>query len=352
MLNKERMPALTGLKGIFIFFIVFFHTLPHTPFIEKIPLTSFIGTYGGTLGNYMFFMLSGFLISCGYHQRICEHTISFRDYLVRRLQKQYPLYILSNLVMLILTVWEFGWSGINLKLISFTALLQAGGGLVNTPPYNGPTWFLSALFACYVTYYAIAYYARRPTQYYCAIAAGIVWGYTLYLKQWEIPFCYVQNGNAFMNFFIGCGLAVIYPRMDEKVHRWLPSVALVVLVGSAYLLMRYGVEIIAGDSRTAFGFLICPLILYCSLESKMVSAVLRSKPIVWLGKISASVYFWHFVVYVGFRFLYGQIFPGKAILEPQYLCYFVLMLLVSALSWKLSERSASALQASAQNVHS
>lgn len=92
----RKLDALTGLKGIFIFVIVFYHTLPLTPLMDKIPLTSFIHIYGGTLGNYVFFMISGFLICRNYRSRIHQGSISFPQFMKRRLQKLYPFYILSS----------------------------------------------------------------------------------------------------------------------------------------------------------------------------------------------------------------------------------------------------------------
>lgn len=138
MEKSRNYPALTGLKGIFCLVILWFHTLPKTPLVNSIPLSSFISKFGGTLGNYIFFMLSGFLIASSYKARISSHSLSFSDYLVKRLRKLYPLYLLSNLVMLLLEVLEYGMSVINLQRIAYTLLLQAGS-LDPLRPYNIPS---------------------------------------------------------------------------------------------------------------------------------------------------------------------------------------------------------------------
>ena len=209
--KKDTFFALTGLKGLFIWFIIYFHTAPKTPFFSAIPGNEFLTLYGGTLGNSMFFVLSGFLLSWGYRKRIRERTVSFPDYLGRRLAKLYPPYFISTIVMILLNVLEYGLSAINLKMVVFDLLLQSGGGLVASSPYNGPGWFLSALFVCYLVYYLIAYHTRHSTAYRCAIGLGIAWGYILICGNWTLPFCFSQNGKAFMNFFVGCALTEIYP---------------------------------------------------------------------------------------------------------------------------------------------
>lgn len=337
MEQTRRFHSLTGLKGIFTLLIVFFHTLPTTPLISAIPLTSFIGIYGGTLGNYMFFMLSGFLICHTYKDRIAGKTVAFPHYLVRRLKKLYPLYIVTNIAALLVTMVQYGMSAVNLRLMAFTALLQAGGGLDGVHPYNGPTWFVSALFVCYIAYYFLAYHAKNPTQYACGIVFGIVWGYTLLCEKWHLPFCHEQNGAAFLNFFLGCALAELFPRITAKTHRWLQPVSILALGVSAVLLLRYGVEIICGDSRVAFAFVICPLVIYLALEQKAFVWLLESRPFRLLGSLSVSLYFWHFVIYDGFRFVYRLAVPGGEIREGQYLVYLGVTVLVCLLSRRFLE---------------
>ena len=58
---------------------------------------------------------------------------------------------------------------------------------------------------------------------------------------------------------------------------------------------------------------------------------------VYLGKISVSIYFWHYVIYDFFRYLYKLAAQGGQIQEPQYLLYLILMLLLSILSYRYIE---------------
>lgn len=334
MEKRRSFDGLTGLKGIFIFIIVWFHTLPKTPLMDRIPLTSFIGTYGGTLGNYMFFMLSGFLLSYSYRERIAKREISFRDFLMRRLRKLYPLYLLSNLVMLAGELVQHGISVINLKRIVLTLLLQNGGGLETAHPYNGPSWFVSALFVCYMAYYFVAYWSKNQTQYGCMIAFGIIWGYSIAIEGWTPPLSFGRCGAGFLNFFLGCALAEVYPHIPKK--KWLQYGALLILTVSGFLLMRYGVEVISGDSKVAFAFVLCPLLLYVACGENLISRILGLKPVVYLGKISVSVYFWHFVIYDIFEFIHWKLFAAT-VGDAAYAVYLVVLILSSVLSYSLLE---------------
>lgn len=339
MSRTRNYPALDGLKGIFMFLIVFNHVLPElpapTPILDAIPLTSFIPKFGGDLGNCMFFMLSGFVMSTGYQNRIRTHEIGFQDYFLKRLCKLYPIYILSNLVMLVLTVLEHGPSGFNLKRIAFTALIQLAGAL-KAHPYNGPSWFLSALFLCYILYYAITYFAVKPTHYAVSVALAIAIGYSMISGSLNLPFCSTGNGTGIMSFFLGCALKEFYPAISQKYGKWLPAASFFVLALSAFLLLRYGVEIIAGETVVAFAFVICPLTLYLALDGKLVSWFLRSKPLQALGKLSMSVYFWHYPVFTAMR--YGYLLLGRELTETQLPFYLVLMFLCSIASYCFIEK--------------
>ena len=329
--QKGHYRAIDSLKGLFILIITLHNTLSVTPLFSNIPGTAFITLFGGTLGNSMFFILSGFLLCAGYKDRIQQHTIPFRDFLLRRLKKLYPMYLLSNGAALIVELLRYGVSAINMKKIVFTALLIGG-------PYNSPTWFLFALFACYIVFFAIYYHAKNPTQYLCSIVAAVVVGYTLLGAELDILFLRASYGTGYMNFFLGCILAEVYPLLSKKQHRWLQPLFLILVPLLLCLMLANGVEIIAGDVRIAFPFAICPMILYLALADGPCRRILQLKCLVALGRISSCIFFWHLVFYFAFCDLYALFVPTGSIQEPQYLLYFLLMTVFSAGMTKLTGR--------------
>lgn len=339
MNSRHQFDSLTGLKGLFCLVIVFFHTLPTSQLVDSIPFTSLIRNYGGMIGNCFFFICSGFLIACGYKGRIESRSISFREFLIKRLCKLYPLYLLTNLVSLIINTVTFGPSAINLQRIVFTVLLQNGGGLGVESPYNGPSWFISALFVCYLIFYFIAYYSRSSTQYWCLNTFCVIWGYSILTGKLTAPLAFAHHGFSIFCFFIGTILANIYPLVCKQDRRWFRLAALILLLGSGYLMMRYGVEVIAGDSQVAFACLIIPLMIYLALHSKPVAWFLTSRPIQHLGKVSFSIYLWHFVVYDFFRYSYQFIThtDSMTVEGVWYLAYLALNFAISFLSVRFLE---------------
>ena len=226
MKQTARFDALTSLRGLFILIIAFHNTMAFRSLFQSVPGSAFLTIFGGALGNSMFFLLSGFGMAFGYRDRMQNHTIAFRDFLLKRLRKLYPMYLISNFAALVLAVAQYGVSAINLQKIVCTVLLRMGGGLTGTDLYNAPTWFLCTLLLCYVVFFFVAYTCKTPTQYRCAMALGIVWGYFCMTTYLALPFCDSGSGIGLMNFFIGCALAEAYPLIREKSIIGLPRLPL------------------------------------------------------------------------------------------------------------------------------
>lgn len=339
MKRQIDLNPLTSLKGIFIMLIVFHNTQLIQPLFTNLPGVDLISVFGGIFGNSMFFILSGFLISTGYRQRITAHSLSFQPYLLRRLKKLYPPYFLSNLAALVLDVVIYGFSAINLQKIVFTLLLQQGGALsAPTPPYNAPTWFLSALFVCYILFFFFCFYFRNPTAYYCAIVSGIVWGYFLICANLSLPLCYENTGIGLMNFFIGCALAELYPRLNHRIQSCGSIISFCTLLAILLLFLRYGVEIISGNVKVGFSFLICPLILFLATSSPLFIRILNWKPLVFLGKISSHIFFWHLVLFHLFHIIFQYIMPNRAMTETYYFFYLASMLGFCVLLYHFSNK--------------
>lgn len=331
MKTGEKLHALTSIKGIFIWIIVLHNTFLIDALLENIPGMSFIRLFGGSLGNSMFFMLSGFLMSWGYRDRLRSGNLFLGDFLRKRLRKLYPVYALSNLAALAVTIWQYGISAVNLKKLAFTFLLLQGGGLDAGNPYNSPTWFVSALFFCYILYYGGTCRAKNHTAYRVFLAAGIGIGYYFSEAELQIPLCYAGNGVAYLNFFLGCALAEVYPELEKRFD-WMKTASMAGLAGSMYLMLRYGVEVISGGSGTAFAFVICPMVLYLAYAEGVCSRILRGKIFVFLGQISMGVFYWHLVLYFGLRYALG------GMTQVRYGLYLLVVLLAGFLTEGLSQK--------------
>ena len=131
--------------------------------------------------------------------------------------------------------------------------------------------------------------------------------------------------------------AELLPYLNQKKWTWLQPAAALILAGSGFLFMRYGVEIISGDSRVAFAFVICPLVIFLAVGDNLLSRFLQLKPMLYLGKLSVSIYFWHVAIFDLFTYLCQTVTDGNAIGDLQYVAYIAIMLILSALSHRFLE---------------
>ena len=332
---KKHFSEITSLKGLFILIIVLHNASLVNPVFPNIPGIPYICMFGGIFGNSMFFMLSGFLLSVTYKDQITSARISFQDYIRRRLVKLYPLYLLTNIVSLIISIWRYGISGLQLEKLAFTRLLQNGGGLKANNPYNAPSWFISALIVCYTVYFLLCRISGSSIRYRCALFLGIAWGYALSILNLSIPFSYAGNGVAFMNFFIGCIIAEYFPKIRSSSHKWIRPTVFISLLGIGFLFLNYGVEVICGSVETAASFVISPMIVYLALSDGLCSRLLRLRPLVCLGKISASIFFWHLpVLYI----MQDLVVSGEVLENGLFIVYLAVLILWSILSNRLLER--------------
>lgn len=335
MKDNSHVQSLTSLKGLFIFLIVLHNTLSLNDLFTTIPGTAFIREFGGLLGNSVFFMISGFLISQRYRLTISQRSIAFGSFMLRRLKKLYPIYLITNIAAMIVRFFAYGISALPIRSTVFTFLLQSGGGLSDQSPYNAPTWFLSTLFVCYVIYYFITYHANSPTAYRCYVVFMIIIGYALLeLNIEDIPFSYVANGTAYSNFFMGCLLTELLPTVQQKHKPIIQIPALIVLLGAFLLCFKYGINIVSGRFETACTFFFVPITLYLALTDGFCSTILSVKPLVYWGKLSSSMFFWHLVVYLPMSIF----FFGNNIQPVQYLIYMVTLIGVCILSYNCIER--------------
>lgn len=125
----------------------------------------------------LFFVLSGIVISFSYTQ-FDFGTFSFRDFVVRRLARIYPLHIVTLFAtlgfrLLKIAVVAFGVmhlvpaeTPVN-NLYSFVAnvFLLHALGVLDYLSWNGPSWSISAEFYTYLIFGAVLVFAQRRDQF-------------------------------------------------------------------------------------------------------------------------------------------------------------------------------------------
>lgn len=109
----------------------------------------------GPMGVSFFLVLSGFVMSIGYEDRVKAPTFNWKDFMIRRLIRLWPLHLLCLGVWIILAYGAWGSNAIhplpllgNALLFQWLPIEHIGG--------NGVAWCLSVLVIFYAVYPLLA----------------------------------------------------------------------------------------------------------------------------------------------------------------------------------------------------
>lgn len=300
--TQKMFHSLTGLRGLFILMIVIHHMEGYfgAPFSSYLHLPY---RWGGVMGNSFFFMLSGFVISYGYREKILQGQTAFGGFIRKRLAKVYPMYLITDLVQACFLVYEQGMI-LNFRSIMPNVFMITTGWVDDIYPYNVSCWFVSVLFLCYILYYVLCRLPKgHPGRLLYFEIGMVLWGYLLLSRGWDFPFCYSHDGEGILNFFGGCVLYEVYEKNGERGNRRLTGLLSGSLAVFMFLAYQAGFEQFSGDSRLPFAFLVSPAAILLALEVRWIGNVLKSPLPAKLGQISMNVFYWHMPIIVFFNIL-------------------------------------------------
>lgn len=325
----ERLPGLDGLRAIFCIGVVLFHVSDAFDSVFS-GLLGPVYAFGGYFGNYIFFIISGLLTALLYKKPLTEGRCPFRSFAGKRLLRIYPLYVLSNLAVMLLP-------GVRItpqRTVSTFLLLAAGCPFV---PYNDPAWFLCVLMICSLFYYLTGRISlRRPALYLPLCALFAASGAVLMRHSPELPLLCRTCGEGYLNFFLGVLFAEALTSPSVS-RRLLQAAGCIVLCAAAAGIACFGLEGMPGDMRWAVSA--CCLSLVClAVSAGPLIRLLRLPPLQALGACSFSVYLWHVPFARWLFFLEGRLGLQIADQRPNFLLYLALLIELSILSHHVLER--------------
>jgi peptidoglycan/LPS O-acetylase OafA/YrhL len=275
----KRIPSLDGLRAISVSLVL----VGHLARAGRTP--HFLSTYAST-GVRMFFVISGYLITTillNEHTR--TSTVNLKEFYVRRAYRILPAAAFFMLFAIALYWRELRWIDIGAMLLY---LLNYDWG---RPWMIGHLWSLgveeqfyflwpSALKKCYRYKVVVLLAAIVVAPIYSAIC-----------------FHFKVSGGGYGTFpavadnlAIGCLLAIFSSKIP-KINSWMAAAMLLPVV----LIPYYPATT---PARTLFELFILWPIMNCSMAGLLLHViqtpyrVLNIAPVVWLGKISYSLYLW------------------------------------------------------------
>ena len=332
-MNKRNpigyIAAFDGLRAIAIISVMFLHA------------HFFLGR-NGTIGVSVFFTLSGFLITTlileeyeknkkfsllGFYIRrvmrlfpalyLMLFTVLIYNYIFKTGTEQLEIYkeILSSALYLFNISWSWGWTTQNILLVH--------------------TWSLAIEEQFYLIWpflilAALKYKKILSFQFVLLIFIFISLFLKYYYKSNPIHNSIIQE-----SIFIGCLGALFrwnYPKIHIQPIVSIICLLLIILVGFAPIKIEFNIfNIIA----------VLTIILILSIVNNtnktLVNRLLSKKHLVFIGKISYSLYLWHVVIF--------RLFHWHTTLPPQitFVTKFLVTFIVASFSWLVLEKRATRL---------
>ena len=302
MLKKDKVLPLESLRGIAAISVAIFH-FNHNSHIE------FLFENSGLMVDF-FFVLSGFVISMNYLDRIN----STRDLLLfqkKRFLRLYPLHFLMLFIFLVielLKLYLITYTNIHFKspvfekntvdaLIANIFLLH--NFIIPYLSFNGPSWSISAEFITYLTFASFVILTKKHVvlRNILFIKIIIFSGYFLL----ELPI-QVEGRmgpiRCLFAFYLGSLAQIIYSNYFSKIqiNSSIPSTILLLFcILSVYFSSDYKYLEISRLIPLLFTLSIISLMI-TSTKSK-IFIVLSNRALVYLGSISYGIYMIHYLIW-------------------------------------------------------
>lgn len=287
-MTQDKWNRLSFLKFLACFLIMIFH-LDNTfdgIFSQYVP---FLQKYGGYLGNYTFFILSGFCMDYSYRHKLIHKKYTFKQFLIPKLLKIYPVYFFS----LFFFVCINGPSAVNMKRIILSFSMISSGWVDDIYPDNTVAWFFCVIFLLYIIYYFVCFLqSRTDINLYLPIFIILAFvGYALYSLNLSFPFMYAHDGEGLLYFSIGICLSNFMRTHTSKTIKGIGYVGLFILLMYSILCIKYDVDTVSGDTGLICGIMISTIIIIWFLNTNFMSWLFQK--LAPLGTISMEMSLLH-----------------------------------------------------------
>ncbi|VDC51690.1 acyltransferase family protein [Brevundimonas mediterranea] len=300
----------------------------------------------GYLGVELFFVLSGFILSHVYLQSAGEKRFSYRGFLWARVARVYPLHVATlvgvGLLAAVALVAGMSVDGNVLSWVSLPAnlLMVHAWGLAPVAGWNHPSWSISAEWFAYLCFPLFAFVFWRAREKPVAAVVGTAAFLTVLYYGFErvagfpLTEATIRWGalRIVPCFALGCALYLVYRKTPLKAPWTASAVSFGLMVLSAALGLWDGITVLLAGA----------LILSLASLPNERAGWLASKPAVYLGEISYSVY----MVCVPWKLLAVNLAakltdaPDKQLQLFVWLAILALLPVVAALSYHLVEHPA------------
>ncbi|MGJ7918464.1 acyltransferase family protein [Massilia sp. LXY-6] len=332
MTSQAYRPDIDGLRAVAVLAVVAFHAAS-----GLLP--------GGYIGVDIFFVISGYLITGLIAKRIEDNTFSIAGFYTRRIKRIFPAYI----VVAVATLAASSWLLIPNDYIFYTTSLAASWAFVSNVffsmlswGYFGTraeefpllhTWSLSVEEQFYfffpVLLIGLYRYARKAVLPVVLVLALVFLAWSE-ARTGDVKSYFLLTTRAH-ELLIGALTFFAAERMQapSRVPATLQACAGMMLMIGSMMLIRPGTSFPGLNSLYPCAG--AALLIHAGRTNNPVSDMLRTKPMVFIGLISYSLYLWHWPILMFLRYRQIQVDLSVGIAAVG------LSFILAILTWKFVE---------------
>jgi len=303
-LKNAYYPSLNGLRGIAILMVVLSH-------LKLSGMLWYSVIFDGTRGVYIFFVLSGFLITtlC-LKEKAVTRQLSLKNFYIRRALRIFPVAYLFIVVLIILNlVFQLGihyknFLGTSLYLMDFSSYFRK----YYFSWYTGHFWSLSVEEQFYLI---IPFILQRKFTVYLSVILSMIFVLPLVLTlQYLFPALNTGVLYAFTHFIIkfqaiavGCLFAVLM--FKYPISKWVSGRAKIIFNIIAFvLIVMIPYDDLYNLESVFTGLLISMVVGYLIVSNivpgkDVIFKVLNTKVLNIIGILSYSIYIWQQIFTAG-----------------------------------------------------
>lgn len=346
MSSIKYRPEIDGLRAIAVISVIIYH-------LNENWLS------GGFLGVDIFFVISGFLITGIIITEIQQNSFSFKQFYTRRIKRIYPAFItvmaLVSLIASVIFIYnDFNQLRKTIELaIAFLSNFYLGltQGYFDLSANENPVlhiWSLAVEEQYYLIFPLILILAYKKFReikvlfiitlilFFILLATSFV-SANFYKEVLHQPNIYYLSNLRFPELLVGSLLA-IYHNLSNKVQlskqvNNILAILSTLLLFSCLFLMNNDIAYIPGITLI-LPCIFTALIIHTTSQNNIVKLCLSNKAIVFIGKISYSLYLYHWIFIAFAYYITGE----KQINNQSIAIVIVLTIIFSVLSYYLIEQ--------------
>lgn len=299
--------SLTSLRGLFILFIFFHHCLDLYP-------------GGGSMAVAFFFILGGFGLTLGYHERVTSPEFSYKQYLTKRVIRFYPLHWLCLLAALPLFMLSFRLGDVPILALN-AALLQTWVPIKEVYfSFNAVSWYLAdTMFFAIVFPFFVKWIVKASPKGKSWIAMVFIVVYALVAilipAEKYHAILYISPYMRLADFVLGIYLALGYMKWKEKPINLLGHSVLTQVLILAIIVLLVIESCVLTDSARLFAVTYWPLVALLIIITALSEVsrggggqdFLHNKYLQRLGELSFTIFLVHQLIIRYAKLVFGKI---------------------------------------------